>query len=290
MDTGRFPRPVGGPYTLAMLKRTQWRLVEQSCCPGDEAESWRCAQAQGAVGAVTSWGAGVAGRETIRLYWEVAAGQAVPDGEDLVEEDWTCHWRESFHPLPVTQRLWLVPAWATRPPGVPHALRIDPGMAFGAGDHPTTRLCLELLEEQTDQGLLHRFLDVGTGTGVLALAAARLGVQQVHALDIDPFGYAACQRNAALNDLQDRVRPLLLSLDLLEGNYPLVAANIVVGQLQTLAALLRQRVEPGGRLLLSGFETAHEGRVATALGWPVAVRREEDGWVALLLTAPGGMR
>lgn len=273
-----------------MLKRTQWRLVEQSCRPGEETESWRCAQAQGAVGAATSWGAGVAGRETIRLYWDVTAGQPAPDGEDLVEENWTAHWRESFHPLPVTRQLWLVPAWAATPRGVQYSLRIDPGMAFGAGDHPTTRLCLTLLEEQAAQGLLvRRFLDVGTGTGVLALAAARLEVRHVDALDIDPFGYAACRRNAALNGLQKRIRPLLLSLDLLDATYPLVAANIVVGQLETLAPLLRQRVEPGGRLLLSGFETVHEGRVAAALGWPVGERREEDGWVALVLHAPGGM-
>jgi len=284
-----FPRPGGGPYTLKMLKRTQWRLVEQSCLPGEEAESWRCAQARGAVGAVTSWGAGVTGRETIRLYWEVV-DRPVPDGEDLVEENWTAHWRESFHPLPATRQLWLVPAWAATPRGVRHLLRIDPGMAFGAGDHPTTRLCLRLLEEHAAQGRLERrFLDVGTGTGVLALAAARLGAWQADALDIDPFGYAACRRNAALNGLQEQIRPLLLSLDLLEGAYPLVAANIVVGQLEALAPLLRQRVAPGGRLLLSGFETADEGRVVAALGLPVGERREEDGWVALVLHAPGGM-
>ncbi|HSH70516.1 MAG TPA: 50S ribosomal protein L11 methyltransferase, partial [Deferrisomatales bacterium] len=152
---------------------------------------------------------------------------------------------------------------------------------------PTTRLCLRLLEDLSAAGQLPtRFLDVGCGTGVLALAAGCLGVARCDALDIDPFGYAACRRNAELNDLQHKIRPLLLSLDLLNDRYPLVAANIVVGQLETLALLLRERVEPGGGLLLSGFEATHEERVVRALGWPVGERLEEEHWVALILRAP----
>jgi ribosomal protein L11 methyltransferase len=271
-----------------MLNRTKWRVVEEACGRAEAAERWSSAQARGALGGVTSWGAGMGGREMIRLYWEVGAGP-VPEGEDLVEENWTSHWRESFQATPVTAALCLVPAW--EPPNEGEArcnLRIDPGMAFGAGDHPTTRLCLRLLEDRCAAGPLPgRFLDVGCGTGVLALAAGCLGVERSDALDIDPFGYAACRRNAALNGLQHKIRPLLLSLDLLPEHYPLAAANIVIGQLETLAPLLRQRVEPGGALLLSGFETTHEPRVLRALGWPVGERLEEENWVAMILHAPG---
>ena len=269
-----------------MLNRTKWRVVEEACQRGEEADRWASARARGAVGAVTSWGAGMTGRETIRLYWEFDGGP-LPEGEDLVEENWTSHWRESFHTTPVTRQLCLVPAWEESPSAAYCNLRIDPGMAFGAGDHPTTRLCLRLLENRSEAGQLPgRFLDVGCGTGVLALAAGCLGVERCDALDIDPFGYAACRRNAALNDLQHKIRPLLLSLDLLDARYPLVAANIVADQLETLAPMLRERVEPGGSLLLSGFETTHEKRVVRALGWAVGERLEEDHWVALALHAP----
>ncbi|GAB4270388.1 MAG: hypothetical protein Kow0092_24750 [Deferrisomatales bacterium] len=262
-------------------------MVEEPCRPEQARAAWEEARARGATGAVTSWGAGIRGRQTLRTYWELGEGRPAPEGEDLVEENWTPFWRESFRPLRITERTWLVPAWEEPPPDVPCALRIDPGMAFGAGDHPTTRLCLRLLEELSGQGPLPSpALDVGTGTGVLALAAACLGGARVDALDIDPFGYAACRRNALLNGLEDRVRPVLRSLDLLPGRYRLAAANIVSSQLELLAPLLRERLEPGATLLVSGFEADAEARVREALDLAVRGRWEEDGWVALVLAAP----
>lgn len=257
-------------------------------CPRPEARArWEGARERGATGAVTSWGSGIRGRETLRCYWEAREGAEVPEGEDLVEENWTPHWRESLTAVRVTDRVALVPAWEEPPAGFLHVLRIDPGMAFGAGDHPTTRLCLRLLEALADAGVLPpRVLDVGAGTGVLSLACARLGAARVDALDIDPYGYAACRRNARLNGLDGAVHPLLRSLDLLDGRYPLVLANIVAGQLRVLAALLREHVVPGGRLLLSGFDREGEPRVLEALGRPVEERLEEEGWVALMMREP----
>lgn len=245
---------------------------------------WRTACANGATGAVTARGSGIQGRDTIRLYWEQTDAGAFPEGEDLVEENWTSYWRASFGVVQVTPRITLAPPWehvSEEPPGL---LRIDPGMAFGAGDHPTTRLCLGLLESLSAEGRVGApVLDVGSGTGVLALAAAVFGASTVDALDIDPFGYASCRRNARLNRREGTVRPLLRSLDLLEGTYPLVLANIVASQLEHLAALLRDHSAPGGLLVLSGFEEKREDSVRAAMELPVRDRRVEAGWVALLL-------
>jgi ribosomal protein L11 methyltransferase len=202
-----------------MLRRTRWRVVEEPCAPGEARETWRQAQVRGATGAVTSWGSGIQSRKTIRIFWELRGEAPVPEGEDLAEENWTPFWRQSLGVVPVTERIALVPAWEEAPAGVACAIRIDPGMAFGAGDHASTRLCLRLLEELASSGrLAARMLDVGSGTGVLSLAAACLGASHVDALDIDPFGYAACRRNIRLNGLQKKIRPLLLSLDLLDEN------------------------------------------------------------------------
>ena len=239
------------------------------------------------MGAVTSWGSGIRGRSTLRAYWEVRPGADPPPGEELVEENWTPYWRESLRPVRVTERTVLVPAWEAHCPEAPCVLRIDPGMAFGAGDHPTTRLCLRFLEHLASrEGTPPRVLDVGSGTGVLALATAHLGAEHVDALDIDPFCYAACRRNAALNGLEDRIQPLLLSLDLLEQTYPLVLGNLVASQIEHLAPLLRAHTGPGGRLVVSGFEVEEGPRVVAALGLPQEVSMAENGWMALVLRKP----
>ncbi len=270
-----------------MLTRSIWRVVEEPCLPGDAKARWRSLRQRGAAGAVTSWGSGIRGRSTVRAYWEVRPGTTPPPGEELVEENWTPYWRESLRPVRVTERMVLAPAWELYAPEAPCVLRIDPGMAFGAGDHPTTRLCLRFLEHLASrEGVPPRVLDVGTGTGVLALATAHLGAEQVDALDIDPFCYAACRRNAALNGLEGRTRPLLLSLDLLEERYPLVLGNLVASQIEHLGPLLRACTEPGGRLLVSGFEVEEGPRVAAALGMPQEVSMNENGWLAVALRRP----
>lgn len=264
--------------------------MEEPCTPEEAGARWSTARERGVTGAVTSWGSGIGSRSTLRLFWEWREGADLPDGEDLAEENWTPYWRESLRTVRVSPNLALVPAWEELPEDVPCAIRIDPGMAFGAGDHPTTRLCVRILEDLAGKGALPaRVLDVGAGTGVLALAAARLGALEAHALDIDPFGYAACRRNAHLNGLESSVVPLLLSLDLLEGDYPLVLANIVASQLNATAPYLRRALRPGGLLLLSGFGPEAEERVLGALGPGLRLREraEEEGWLALLLAANG---
>ncbi len=264
-------------------------MVEEPCEPGEARGRWAAARARGATGAVTSWGAGMRHRRTIRLYWEAGGDGPLPDGEDLAEENWTPYWRNSLSAVAVTDRITLVPAWEEPPPGVPCPIRIDPGMAFGAGDHPTTRLCVRHLERAADAGPLPgRVLDVGTGTGVLALAAVALGAGRVTALDIDPFGFAACRRNARINGVEGRVVPVLRSLDLEDGRYPLVLANIVGSQLRSVARNLAGCLEPGGRLVVSGFQQDEEDEVMDALGLEPVGRTEEDGWVAAVVAAGGG--
>lgn len=261
--------------------------MEEPCPPGDGKARWRALRQEGAAGAVTSWGSGIRGRSTLRAYWEVQPGVEAPPGEELVEENWTPYWRESLRPVRVTDRILLVPPWETRHPDAPCVLRIDPGMAFGAGDHPTTRLCLRFLEHLAARKAVPPLvLDVGSGTGVLALAAAHLGARRVDALDIDPFCYAACRRNARLNGLEAFVRPLLLSLDLLDDPFPLVLGNLVASQIEHLAPLLRAVTAPGGRLLVSGFEAEEGPRVTEALGMPQEAGMDEAGWLALVLRRP----
>lgn len=267
-----------------MLTRTRWRVVEEPCEPEAARARWRQAQKAGAVGGVSSWASGIPSRKTLRIYWEVRPVGPLPEGEDLIEENWTPYWRKSLGAVAVTESFVLVPAWSDPPPGFKYSLRIDPGMAFGAGDHPTTRICVRMLEHLAASGILPlRVLDVGAGTGVLSFAAALLGSPQVDALDIDPFGYAATRRNAQINGLERMVRPVLLSLDLVEGSYPLVIANIPANQIVALADILRTKLEPESGLLLSGFQKDAMPKVLDALGLDLKDSQEEEGWVGLRL-------
>lgn len=274
------------------MKLTRWKVVEKPCGRDEAAGLAGQAFADGAAGAVTSWGSGISHRETVRLFWEADAPPKAPEkwdfqaAEDLVEEDWSRYWKDSLSPFSIGGEILLKPAWDKDEDGAHRiTLRIDPGMAFGAGDHPTTRRSAGIILEMADRKELPgRVLDVGAGTGVLSLLAAKLGRVKVDALDIDPFCYASVRRNAKLNGLSSEVRPLLLSLDLLPGSYPLVMANVVSRQLEAMALLLYEKVSPGGHLLLSGFDQDGEERVLRAIGpeFKVVRREVEEGWVALL--------
>lgn len=263
--------------------------MERQCGRGEAQGVYLEAMEKGATGAVTSWGSGVDHRETIRIFWEQNAkggSQAPEDAEDLEEEDWSGYWKNSLTAFPAGKRFVLVPAWEKPPEGTSaEPIYIDPGMAFGAGDHPTTRLCIEILESlaQSEPGT-GPVLDVGAGTGVLSLAAAKIGLGPVDALDIDPFCHASCRRNIKRNGLTGLVKPLLLSLDLLKGAYPLVIANIAPRQIESMALTMASKVKLNGKLILSGFGGSDEDRVMRSLGaqFKTTMRREEGGWLALL--------
>ena len=282
-----------------MPKRTRWKVQERRVERKEAPAAAREAIGRGAAGAVTSWGSGVDHRETLRIFWEakpsvlkVMNPEEIAASDDLVEEDWTQYWRASLKPFTAGPRFVLVPSWDTPPAdSARKAIFIDPGMAFGAGDHPTTRLCVGMLDEMAARAPVKGpMIDIGAGTGVLSVAAALLGFTEVDALDIDPFCYASCRRNIAANGLKGLVRPVLSSLDLLEGTYPLALANVAPRQIESMAALIARTVRPGGLIILSGFGRAEEDRVMLGLGAQFKTVRKsyEEEWVALLAERGGG--
>jgi len=269
-------------------------MIEKPCQRGEARAFAESALASGAVGAVTSWGSGIGHRETLRLFYDAATpgleallGEDLNLAEDLVEEDWGHYWRASLKPFAAGASFVLAPAWdeGRELPGTT-LIRIDPGMAFGAGDHPTTRLCVACLEALSATGFKGaRMLDVGAGTGILALVAARLGIGPVDALDIDPFCYSSIRRNTRLNHLEPLVRPLLLSLDLLNSSYPLVVANVAPNQLEAMALTLAESVMREGLLLISGFTVDIEERLSRTfmMEFRPEKRYVEGEWIALAM-------
>lgn len=205
----------------------------------------------------------------------------------LHEEDWAEAWKEHFPVLRVGHRLVVRPSWREHTPAAGEVvIALDPGMAFGTGLHPTTRLCLAGLEGWADEGLLDgaRLLDVGCGSGILAIAGALLGAGEVVAVDTDPIAVEATQANAALNALGGRLAARQGSLPAPGQPYRLVVANLIASLLIDVAPALADAVEPGGRLLASGIFIDRQVEVVSALsrtGFGV-VRRSADGdWVGL---------
>ena len=207
----------------------------------------------------------------------------------VADEDWGHNWKRHFVPLPIGRRLYVCPSWdALAPPGRVGVV-IDPGMAFGTGQHPSTRGCLELLERRVAAGGVTRALDVGTGSGVLAIALAKLGVGDVCAVDTDPAACAIAAANARQNGVGTVVH-MAPSLDAVSGAFELIAANLFANVLQALAPRLTAMLRPSGVVICSGLLTEDEARVCTAyesLGLRRQDRYEENSWVTLALQRPG---
>lgn len=204
--------------------------------------------------------------------------------------DWATHWRQHFHAIcfgaAEGESLWVVPTWLEPPVGARHVIRIDPSSAFGTGLHATTALCLEALLERSP---IDAVLDVGTGTGILALAALELGSRRAVATDNDPEALRVAEENAALNNLAGRL--VLSASDPAElgERFDVVVANILARPLLDLAPQLKEAVKPGGAVVLSGITAIQAADVVeayTALGFvePVVTAREE--WVRVVLEAP----
>lgn len=213
-----------------------------------------------------------------------AAGGALVDvSTSSVAGDWATRWREFHRPLVLGDRLTVRPPW--EPPGsTPLDVVIDPGQAFGTGAHPTTRMCLELLLSEADAGGLGSCVDLGCGSGVLAICAALLGFEPVVALDVDPAAVSACAANAAANGVSIAVR----RFDLRSEQAPfadLVVANVLAPPLEAWAGLqerLPQRLVLSG--LLAGSEVDRVTSAYAARGMVVAQTRSDGEWAALLLT------
>ena len=211
------------------------------------------------------------------------------------EEDWAEAWKEHFPVMRVGRRLVIQPTWrehARQPEEV--VIALDPGMAFGTGLHPTTRLCLAGIEDWADQGLASRarVLDVGTGSGILSIAAGLFGAGSVLAIDTDILAVETARANAARNGLSDLIRVRQGSLPIAEGRaetetetFDLVAANLIAGVLISLAEELAAVVRPGaGRLLVGGVFHDREPEVRSAFesaGLRICGCRAEGDWLAL---------
>ncbi|MGF1511533.1 MAG: 50S ribosomal protein L11 methyltransferase [Myxococcota bacterium] len=202
--------------------------------------------------------------------------------------DWSTHWRIHFQPLRIG-RLQILPTWCPCPDDAAHVLWLDPSMAFGTGLHPSTRLILHRLEALSD--LPPRVFDVGTGSGILALAALMLGAQTVHGVDVDPEAVRVARENAERNRLADRSEWWVgdLSRKGVSSTYPLVMANILAEPLVEMAPVLSDRVASGGRLLLSGLlghQSADVNRAYEKEGLSPSDSQSDGDWVMLEFLRP----
>ena len=193
------------------------------------------------------------------------------------EQDWVRLTQSQFEPVPITPTFWVVPSWHEPPVGAQWVLRLDPGLAFGTGTHPTTRMCLRWIAEHPPKA--QRVLDYGCGSGILAIGAAMLGAASVDAVDIDPDAVTAAQANAMANRVQ-----LNLGLpNIAVGVYPLVVANILAAPLKVLAPLLCSHVAHGGTLLLAGIleRQTEEIQEAYKPHLKLEVADTQEGWVLM---------
>lgn len=249
-------------------------------------------------------------------------GAATIAVHEVFEEDWAHAWKKYYKPVQVSARLWIKPTWeeldaasgvsavagqavdgtgVTGVPGVsdvPLVIEMDPGMAFGTGTHPTTLLCLRALETYLDSdkdGL--RLIDVGTGTGILAIAAAKFGAGEVLAIDLDPVAVESAVRNVSLNGVSEvvdvRQGDLLtvLGREWDEQGADLVVANILAEIIVTFVADVWQALRPGGLYITSGMIGAKAEMVKRellAIGFGLVEEMKEGDWVALVAQKPRG--
>lgn len=229
------------------------------------------------------------------------AGRGELSTAEIAEEEWAEAWKQYFKPTHVSERLVIKPTWETYEPK-PHEtiIELDPGMAFGTGTHATTALCMRTLETVVKPG--DRVIDVGTGSGILAITAVRLGAERVLALDLDPVAVSSARENAKLNELEDRIEVrhsdllgVLKETDRAGGSVQeptgirppveVVVANILAEIIITFVEDVYEALTPNGAYVASGIITSKEADVANALekaGFAIESRAEENDWVALV--------
>jgi ribosomal protein L11 methyltransferase len=200
----------------------------------------------------------------------------------VVDQDWVRLTQSQFAPVEITPHFWIVPTWHEPPTQAKKIIRLDPGLAFGTGTHPTTRMCLRWIAGHGVQG--HRVLDYGCGSGILAIGAAKYGAASIDAVDIDEAAVTSTQLNAEANHVQ-----LLAGLpDKAQGQYQTVLANILATPLKVLAPLLCSYVMPSGALVLAGIlaRQADELKAAYAPWLALEVADSEEGWILMTATSP----
>lgn len=200
---------------------------------------------------------------------------------EVADQDWVRLTQSQFTPVEITPEFWIVPTWHEPPAQARQTIRLDPGLAFGTGTHPTTRMCLRWIARTAGPQPLGRVLDYGCGSGILAIGAAKFGASTIDAVDIDPAAVESTVLNAQANhvDLQAGLP------DQAQGSYQTVLANILATPLKVLAPLLCGHVAAGGSLVLAGIleRQAQELQEAYAPWVALSVADSEDGWI--LMTA-----
>ena len=196
--------------------------------------------------------------------------------QEVPEQDWVRLTQSQFSPVEITPEFWIVPSWHESPAQARITIELDPGLAFGTGTHPTTRMCLRWIAQQNTLG---RVLDYGCGSGILAIGAAKFGATHIDAVDIDEAAVQSTVLNAKANRVSVRTgRP-----DIAEGAYQTVLANILAVPLKVLAPLLWSYVAPGGSLVLAGIlaRQADELEAAYAPYCQLHITDQEDGWIRM---------
>lgn len=205
---------------------------------------------------------------------------------EITDFGWAEKWKEHFKPKRVGRRIIVKPSWEPYSSAADEiVLTIDPGQAFGTGSHETTRMCLELLEEAFDAlPAPRRVLDIGTGTGILGIAAARLGASGSVGIDVDPKAVEVAGENARNNGVEDRFHAATTPLSCMEGRYDLVLANVIAEILIDLKHEITARLVPGGGVILSGILSEKSDWVEKeyeAAGCRLTGKKEDGQWTAL---------
>mgnify|MGYP001264947210 CR=1 FL=1 len=234
-------------------------------------------------------------RRLEEALWHLGQIQPLPEASyrPVMDEDWMAAWKQHYKPIPVGKKLLILPAWVDLQDPNRLPVRIDPSMAFGTGTHPTTQLVMELQEELTPPGV--QVIDIGCGSGILSIAAIRLGAAHALGVDIDPASVKATRENAAANDVAEQIEVGLGSVDeVLAGQFslrsaPLVLANILAPVIIRLFdGGLGSLVQPGGALILSGIleeQAAGVQQAAEAKGFTFINKKQLGDWVALAFRA-----
>ena len=224
-----------------------------------------------------------AAREAVQLLsaQDFFAGCAMVGIQAVADQDWVRLTQSQFAPVDITLDFWIVPTWHEPPSQAKTIIRLDPGLAFGTGTHPTTRMCLRWIAQHGVSG--QRVLDYGCGSGILAIGAAKFGAQTIDAVDIDEAAVTSTVLNAEANGVR-----LSAGLpDKASGQYQTVLANILATPLKVLAPLLCSYVSAGGALVLAGIleRQAEELKTAYAPWIQLAVTDSEDGWILMTATS-----
>ncbi len=221
---------------------------------------------------------------TLILAQDWATNVHVQTVQQVPEQDWVRLTQSQFAPVEITPEFWIVPSWHEAPAQAKKVMRLDPGLAFGTGTHPTTRMCLRWIAKHADLAPgWDRVLDYGCGSGILAIGAALHGARAIDAVDIDPAAVTSTEANASANKVPSIIKAALP--DAAQGEYPLVLANILATPLRLLAPLLCAHVAAGGHLVLAGIleRQADELKEAYAPWLKLEVSDSEEGWI--LMTA-----